>query len=396
MGALGGNGGATSATGGHSGGSAGGSKGAYDAGAAGGISGSGGAGAHDAGAADHLGADADAGVAPDDAGPPDAAAGDASAGGSLVISFPAGSSVAYQVDIAHTGNQSASTLTPPLTQSWAVDLGGPVSYPLIVDGRVFVTIGNSDTYGTKIEALDLATGNAIWGPIDVSGTYFWSNAAYDAGRVYVVNFDGLLTAFDASTGATVWAQQMPGQYAFSSPPTAAGGMVFVGGAGSGGTIYAVDGATGHVLWTASVLNGDNSSPALSADAVYVNYACVQDYAFAPLTGALLWHHSGGCEGGGGDTPVLYQGRLWSRDIPTGNLILDANTGNDIAAFSANSIPAFAGTRGFFLVGGALQALEIDTRSALWAFSPGVELRLIAAGGERPCVCRLIDGTDPRS
>jgi outer membrane protein assembly factor BamB len=142
----------------------------------------------------------------------------------------------------------------------------------------------------------------------------------------------------------------------------------VGGAGSGGTVYGVDGATGHVVWTAGVENGDDSSPVLSAGAVYVSYACVQAYSFAPLDGKLLWHHSGPCEGGGGDTAVLYQGRLWARDVPSGNLVLDSASGDTVAAFSATAIPAFAGTRGFFLVSGTLQALDVGTRSVLWSFA----------------------------
>jgi len=357
---------------------------AADAGANhGGSGGRAGAGGRDGGGGGGLdaqrGADAvgngGAGAAPDAGGPRDAGAAGASDAivrqpdAGLVISFPAGSSVAYQVDVAHTGNQPASALTPPLAQAWAVDLGGRVSYPLVVDGRVFVTVGNTSAYGTKLEALDLTTGMPVWGPIDIGGTYYWSNAAYDAGRIYVINFDGLMTAFDAASGSTIWTRQMPGQYAFSSPPTAAGGMVFVGGAGVGGTVYGVDGATGQVLWTAGVENGDHSSPALSAGAVYVSYACVQADAFAPLDGTRLWHHNGGCEGGGGDTTVLYQGRLWARDWATSNLVLDAATGNEIASFSASAIPAFAGTRGFFLVGSTLQALDANTRTVLWTF-PG--------------------------
>src|SRR5215471_13395912 len=47
------------------------------------------------------------------------------------------------------------------------------------------------------------------------------NAAYDDGRVYVVNGGGLLTAFDAATATTVWSKQLPGQSDFSAPPTAA-------------------------------------------------------------------------------------------------------------------------------------------------------------------------------
>ena len=82
-----------------------------------------------------------------------------------------------------------------------------------------------------------------------------------------------MTAWDAATGARAWSRNLDGQYSFSSPPTAFGGSVCVGGAGSGGTVYAVDGATGALRWTASVENGDDSSPVVTDDAVYVSYAC---------------------------------------------------------------------------------------------------------------------------
>jgi outer membrane protein assembly factor BamB len=276
--------------------------------------------------------------------------------------------VSYQVDPAHTGNQPASRLTPPLTKQWTINLSGGVSYPIIVEGRVFVTVANLGSYGTKLHALDLQTGAPLWGPINLAGTYFWSNAAYEDGRIYVVNFDGRLTAFDAASGSTLWTRQLPGQYDFSSPPTAAGGRVFVGGAGSGGTLYGVDGATGNLLWTASVMNGMNSSPAVSATGVYVSYVCAQSYGFTPNNGSLLWHHSTSCEGGGGKTPVLYNGKVWVRDWAIGNVVLDAATGASMGAFSANTMPAFAGTRGYFLTSGVLQARDVDTMSLLWTFS----------------------------
>jgi outer membrane protein assembly factor BamB len=285
-----------------------------------------------------------------------------------VIPPSGGDSVAFQVDVAHTGNQPASTLTPPLTRVWSKDLGGGVSYPLIADGRVFVTVANANGAGSTLRALDLAAGSSLWGPIDLGGDLPWSNAAYDGGKVYVITSSGLLTAFDAASGATVWARQLPGQYSFTSPPTAAGGMVFVGGSGVGGTLYGVDGQAGSVLWTAEVLNGDTSSPALSDDAVFVSYACVMAYAFSRTTGTQLWQHLGPCEGGGGATPALFQGQLWARDLPTGNLVLDATNGMEVAPFSATFIPAFSGHAGFFLVETGLQALDTATRTVLWTFA----------------------------
>jgi outer membrane protein assembly factor BamB len=300
-------------------------------------------------------------------GTPGPAGGDAGARPSaFVVSPPVGAAVAYHIDVAHTGNQPESKLRPPLARQWSVDLGGDVSYPLVVGGAAYVTVAN-DVAGSKLVALALGSGQTLWGPIDLGGTYRWSNAAFDEGRIYAVNYDGVVTAFDAVSGGTEWTTQLSGQTSFTSPPTAAGGLVFVGGAGAGGTLYALAGATGDVLWKADVENGDDSSPVVSSGAVYVSYACVQAYAFSPLDGTLLWHHDGSCEGGGGNTSVFYQGKVWARDVTTGNLALDAQTGHTVAAFDATAIPAFAGSRGFFLVSDGLQALDVDTRSVLWTF-----------------------------
>ncbi|HET6770501.1 MAG TPA: PQQ-binding-like beta-propeller repeat protein [Actinomycetota bacterium] len=278
-------------------------------------------------------------------------------------------SVAYQVNVAHSGEQADSTLVPPLNEKWRRTFADSVSYPLIVDGRIFVTVANPDSYGTMLFALDAADGRELWSR-SISGTYFWSNAAYDGGRVFVVNFDGVLSAFDAVTGALNWQIQLPGQYAFSSPPTADSGVVYVGGAGSGGTVYAVDETNGAVLWTASVANGDNSSPALSADSVYVSYACAQVYSFARATGALNWHHSTDCSGGGGRTPVLSRGRLYVRDFVTNppGYVFDAGSGNVIRRYSADPAPAFSGRYGFFLDNHRLSGRPASNPRVNWSFT----------------------------
>src|SRR5207237_4327777 len=129
-----------------------------------------------------------------------------------------------------------------------------------------------------------STGATVWGPVDLGGIYSFSGIAYDNGLVFAVNFDGVLQSFDAQIGMRNWLVQLPGQYAFTSPPSALNGVVYVGGAGSGGTLYAVQETNGNVLWTGSVENGDHSSPTVSNDGVYVSYACEQVYDFAPGSG----------------------------------------------------------------------------------------------------------------
>jgi outer membrane protein assembly factor BamB len=272
---------------------------------------------------------------------------------------------AYQIGVSHNGYSADTTIVPPLSHRWSHTFAGPVSYPLVAGGKVFVTVAdNGGSYGTDLYALDQATGAIVWSQ-PVGGSYYWSNAAYDAGRVFVVNYGGQMQAFDAATGTLDWIAQMNGQYAFSSPPTAAGGIVYTGGAGSGGTVYAVSESNGTLLWTQPVQNGDNSSPALSGSGVFVSYACGLVYAFDPVTGKQQWFSNGPCEGGGGKTPVYNAGLVYTRDF-NGNKVLNASTGALVGTFSAGPAPAFDGKIGLFLNGSTLTAREGG--QTLWSFA----------------------------
>ena len=277
----------------------------------------------------------------------------------------------FQIDATHTGAITTDHLTPPLRQRWVVDFGQAISYPLIADGRVFVTVRKPNN-GTTLFALDTMFGGVIWS-FDLGGNSQWSGTCYENGRVFAVNGGGLLRAFDAATGSVIWNVQLPGQFVFSAPPTVSDGVIYTSGAGSGGTVYAVNASSGAVLWTRPVANGDKSSPAVTADGVYVSYSCPNVYNLNPTTGALIWQFSTGCSGGGGKTPALYNGRLYVRDFS--DVILDSQTGTVVGNYNAKNTPAFSGSRGFFLNGphsfgsfGTLQARDVNTNSVLWSFS----------------------------
>src|SRR5262249_23980939 len=149
--------------------------------------------------------------------------------------------------------------------------------------------------------------------------------AYDGGRVFALNYDGLLQAVDARTGAGEWATDLPGQYSFTSPPTARGGIVYTAGAGSGGTMYGVDEDTGRLLWSRGASGGAHSSPAIAGTAVYVSFACSQIYAFDRTSGDNRWAVSGRCTGGDGATAVYHRGRVYARERTTA-LVVDAASG----------------------------------------------------------------------
>ncbi len=288
-------------------------------------------------------------------------------------------SVTYQINPAHTGAIHIKGLIPPLSVKWSVDLGAPVSYPLVAGGRIFVIAGPDASGNVNLYALNAQTGATDWGPVLIpEGAYWWAAAAYDNGAIFVVPDasdpfgQGTMIAFNADTGQELWNVNLSIQYLFNSAPVAVGGVVYTGGAGDGGTVYAVKESNGETLWTASVANGNSSSPAVASSGVYVSYVCPQTYAFNPKTGAQIWYYNGPCEGGGGATPVLDGASLYVRDsmINSDNgAIFNAGNGTVTGYFDSEFTPAFFGGVVFYTESTSLTAVEISTGDTLWTASP---------------------------
>ena len=276
--------------------------------------------------------------------------------------------VAFQMNAAHTGSVNFSSMSFPSSAAWSVDVGGTPSYALLVDGEVIVTVKVGSS--SQLVALDQATGATLWGPISIAGN---ANATYDSGSIFVLSSPlasaATLEAFDAKTGSQLWSTLLTGQYSFTGAPTAANGMVYVGGAGSGGTLYAVDETNGAIVWTQPVENGDISAPAVTADGVYVTYPC-WTYDFRPATGESIWNNNTGCDGGGGATPVVANQRVYSPNGIVGNngSVYDAETGSNDGTYAADSPPAFTATTGYFLQSGTLRGISVSNNTVEWSFA----------------------------
>jgi len=290
----------------------------------------------------------------------------------LTISSPSVDAVAYQINPAHTGAVTFANLSFPANPKWTVDVGGTPSYALIAQGMIFLTVnlGNGGNGSSQLLALDQATGNTVWGPIALGGS---ANAAYDSGKVFVLVSPfataATMEAFNASSGQQLWSTLLAGQYSFTAPLTAADGYVYTGGAGSGGTLYAVNESNGSIAWTQSVQNGDNSAPAVTADGVYVTYPC-WTYDFRPATGESIWSVNTGCEGGGGATPVVANQLVYSPNLISNynGTIYNAETGAQTGTYSADSPSAFTTTDGYFLQSGTLRGIGLANNTVLWSFA----------------------------
>lgn len=291
------------------------------------------------------------------------------AGGAAAVApnAPPNSATNYQIDAWHNGSAVAPGLKPPLYAAWTRSFGGPSSYALAVNGRVFAESTGSNA--TVLHALDAATGDQIWSAPDSGGGI--RGIAADSANVYAVDLNGTLTAYNQSTGAVAWSADLPGETAFTSPPTVENGVVYVdgGGSSSAGTLYAVDASDGTVMWTDSVNNGQHSAPAATPTGVFAAFACENAYRFRPA-GTQKWFHAGTCTGTGGRTAVWNRGSLYVRDdLGATPEILNAMTGQETGTFDSTYAPAVHSHFAFYTptVNGVveLQGVNKTTGNLLW-------------------------------
>jgi outer membrane protein assembly factor BamB len=277
--------------------------------------------------------------------------------------------VAYQANPAHDGAVQSGALVPPLQRQWSVDLGGAVGYPLIAQGRVYVTVHSPAGVQPQVQslyALDATTGATVWGPVKLGLNGLW--ATYDNGRVFAVSADGMVWAVDALTGALIWSEHWPAQYAYTGAPTAVQGVLYLN-ISDQSPMYAIDERSGDLVWTAQY-GVSWSSPAVSPDSVFLAPNCGFIFKVDRLTGALSWGPQGqGCSGFA-TTPVYYRGRVYVRDTSglSQGFIFDALTLAIVGRFDAQPLPAFLGSSGFFLHAGHLEARDLLATSVLWSFA----------------------------
>jgi outer membrane protein assembly factor BamB len=267
----------------------------------------------------------------------------------------------------HTSAGTDSTLKPPLARRWMVPLGAIASYPLVVNGFVYVATRGSP-FGSPglLYALDVGTGATAW-RVDL-GSVGAANLAFDQGRVFV--FDGRFRAFDASSGTLLWTTAPPGFYDVGAPPVAYRGIVYLSAEVVDATVFAFDEASGALLWTKPT-HGTGGPFAVSDDGVFIADGCENDLALDRISGAPLWSTKGSCDGGVTDTPVVFGRTMYARD-PMGNIELDALSGSVIKTFTADVAPALA-QGGFYVSAGTLYAADVWLGTTAWTFKADADI-----------------------
>ena len=161
--------------------------------------------------------------------------------------------------------------------------------PVVGGGKVFTV----DIQG-QVRAFDAATGRLAWSQtlrLEKRGdrAAFGGGVSYGDGRVFVTNGQGLAAAYDATTGEQVW--ERPLIQPLRGAPAVAGNRVFV--LSQDNQLHALDTAKGELLWTvtgtvevACILGA--GAPAVVFDTVVAGFCSGELNALRAENGRSVW------------------------------------------------------------------------------------------------------------
>jgi outer membrane protein assembly factor BamB len=183
-----------------------------------------------------------------------------------------------------------------LGQAWAVSIGAGgslsqrlASAPVVGDGRVYTI----DTQAT-VRAFDAQTGASVWATQfgydrGNRASLFGGGVAFDNGRIYATNGLGYVAALDARNGGIVWQVHPTGPLRGS--PTVSGDTLYV--ISQDNQIYSLktsDGATNWSQAAALEIAGmfGSASPAVGQGTVVAGFSSGELNAYRYENGRLVW------------------------------------------------------------------------------------------------------------
>lgn len=186
-----------------------------------------------------------------------------------------------------------------LDRLWRVSAGSGsssstrlVASPIVAEGKVFVL----DAEAT-VRAFDAKSGKQVWKQDLTPDGQDSSKArgggiAFDGDRLFVATGFGLVHALNPASGAVIWTTN--GTVPFRASPTANGGRVFV--VTSDNQMLCIAQENGQILWrhrgiteSAGILA--STSPAVAGSIVVVPYSSGELFALRVENGTVLWSDS---------------------------------------------------------------------------------------------------------
>jgi outer membrane protein assembly factor BamB len=249
----------------------------------------------------------------------------------------------FQLNATHDGAQESTSLIGELEERWRLELsyrGEPIwsTATAVANDTVLVASGVDDNVRgrhTFVTALDVHTGEVLWGPRKLqSGLTTQVTATIAGDMAYVVHSRGTMLALDLRSGQERWQVDNVG-YSNNPGTVVDGALAF--GAGGMELRSAHD---GRLRWRSlrDFLDSDGP-PAFDGRTLYASSGAGNARAVA-LDGTVRWDRDGDGSAASQKAPALHEGRLYIRDRVTDGFILDATDGRLLDRFSSFYGPAF--------------------------------------------------------
>ena len=176
--------------------------------------------------------------------------------------------------------QAPAAWPEAFARAWRVGVGEGYSSPVVSGGRVFVHGRRGDL--EVVTAFDLESGARLWRhdyparfvqntivPTALPGPF--ATPAVDGGRVFTLGAGGILSSWDAASGALLWRNDYSASVhvtglfcgTAASPLVDRGRLIVqVGSDPAGGSVLALDPATGAEIWAWGGVGPGYASPIL--------------------------------------------------------------------------------------------------------------------------------------
>lgn len=197
------------------------------------------------------------------------------------------------------GNASKSVghvaLPAALGRAWTASVSGSskkarlAAAPVVADGRVYVI----DTEAT-VRAFNVSDGRVVWstrvtGDSGESNSLFGGGVSYAGGKLYATNGYGNAAALDAATGSVLWKVRPGGP--LRGAPTVSEGLVYV--VSQDNQLFALKAENGETAWTESgTLETAGvfgvAAPSVAQGTVVAGFSSGELNAYRYENGRIVW------------------------------------------------------------------------------------------------------------
>jgi outer membrane protein assembly factor BamB len=256
---------------------------------------------------------------------------------------------------------------------WESEPLGPVeASPVVLGGRLWV--GAQTPKGPALCCLSAARGTVLW-KADVD-TPLAAAPAAEGDRVFCVDRDGTLWAFESLTGKPLWHRSLGAEV--RADPAILDGRLFL--ARADGRVDCIRADTGEPAWSCALgaAGVTRSGPAVADGRVYVGGRDGKVRALDAATGAKRWEFDAGAAIV--TTPAVDGGRVVVGLSDRRLLALSSDGGRPLWSYAAKgpvmAPPALTRDRAILLTAnGELHVLELRDGALQWSagvpFSPGL-------------------------